>query len=276
MIALVPTAPAVSSARTAWVTSVNGWYSANQRRPARVLVGQAAAEERQQQQEHRGVAGGFSSLGLQAERNREPCQSERRQRQQSQHSQPAARKLSRRAQISNGPGQITFSSPGSERLAAARLAVSGRQAARARPAGRWRGRARSSPAAARVTAGVVHPGPRVANRSSRAGSDAIVNWSGWMSSISSQLTGVDTWAPGRARTDQAPNTVLCGAFWLKSTNTRSPRSSFHQAAVIRSGAAAPARGRSRPPPSGPGTDPTRGSGGCRRAGRGSRWSSGSR
>ena len=48
-------------------------------------------------------------------------------------------------------------------------------------------------------------------------------------------TGVDTWAPTRARTDHAPNTVLCGAFWLKSMKTRSPRSSFHHAAVIRSG-----------------------------------------
>ena len=47
--------------------------------------------------------------------------------------------------------------------------------------------------------------------------------------------GVETCAPGRARTDHAPNTVLCGAFWLKSMNTRAPRSSFHHAAVIRSG-----------------------------------------
>lgn len=49
---------------------------------------------------------------------------------------------------------------------------------------------------------------------SLAVSDAIVNWSGWMSSISAQARGVETCAPGRARTDQAPNTVLCGAFWL--------------------------------------------------------------
>ena len=39
----------------------------------------------------------------------------------------------------------------------------------------------------------------------------------------------------RARTDHAPNTVLCGAFWLKSMKMRSPRSSFHHASVIRSG-----------------------------------------
>ena len=38
--------------------------------------------------------------------------------------------------------------------------------------------------------------------------------------------------PARARTDHAPNTVLCGAFWLKSTKMRSPRSSFHHASVI--------------------------------------------
>ena len=52
--------------------------------------------------------------------------------------------------------------------------------------------------------------------------------------MSSQMSGVDTCAPTRARTDHAPNTVLCGAFWLKSRNTRSPRSSFHHAAVMRS------------------------------------------
>jgi hypothetical protein len=56
-----------------------------------------------------------------------------------------------------------------------------------------------------------------------------------MSPSSSQSIGVETCAPGRARTDQAPNTVLCGgAFWLKSMKTRRPRSSFHQAAAIRS------------------------------------------
>ena len=34
--------------------------------------------------------------------------------------------------------------------------------------------------------------------------------------------------------DHAPNTVLWGAFWLKSMKTRAPRSSFHHAAVTRS------------------------------------------
>jgi hypothetical protein len=53
------------------------------------------------------------------------------------------------------------------------------------------------------------PGP-----ASRSDMVATVNWSGWISSSSAQASGVDTCAPGRARTDQAPNTVLCGAFWL--------------------------------------------------------------
>jgi hypothetical protein len=35
--------------------------------------------------------------------------------------------------------------------------------------------------------------------------------------------------------DHGPKTVVCGAFWLKSTNTRGPRSSFHHSAVTRSG-----------------------------------------
>ena len=69
----------------------------------------------------------------------------------------------------------------------------------------------------------------------RPGTVTIVSASGWITSSSSQSKGVDTCAPGRARTDQAPNTVLCGAFWLKSTKTRWPRSSFHQAHVISSG-----------------------------------------
>ena len=42
----------------------------------------------------------------------------------------------------------------------------------------------------------------------------IVSSSGVTSSSSSHAIGADTCAPLRARTDQAPNTVLCGAFWL--------------------------------------------------------------
>ena len=63
----------------------------------------------------------------------------------------------------------------------------------------------------------------------------MVSSSGTTVATSSQVNGVDTCAPTRARTDQAPNTVLWGAFWLKSTKTRVPRSSFHHASVIRSG-----------------------------------------
>ena len=54
-----------------------------------------------------------------------------------------------------------------------------------------------------------------------------VSSSGWIDGSSSHENGVDTWPPARGRTDHAPNTVLCGAFWLKSMNTREPRSSFH-------------------------------------------------
>ena len=50
----------------------------------------------------------------------------------------------------------------------------------------------------------------------------MVKASGSTSSSSSQANGVDTCAPGRARTDHAPNTVLWGAFWLKSTKIRCP------------------------------------------------------
>ena len=48
----------------------------------------------------------------------------------------------------------------------------------------------------------------------RSGTVAIVSASGSTLSSSSQPNGVDTCAPGRARTDQAPKIVLCGAFWL--------------------------------------------------------------
>ena len=45
---------------------------------------------------------------------------------------------------------------------------------------------------------------------------------GRCASSSSQRNGVDTWPCGLARTHHAPKTVLWGAFWLKSTNTRLP------------------------------------------------------
>ena len=48
----------------------------------------------------------------------------------------------------------------------------------------------------------------------RLGTVTMVSASGSIASSSSQFNGVDTCAPGRARTDQAPKIVLCGAFWL--------------------------------------------------------------
>ena len=48
----------------------------------------------------------------------------------------------------------------------------------------------------------------------------MVSSSGTTVASSSQVIGVDTCAPTRGRTHHAPNTVLWGAFWLKSTNTR--------------------------------------------------------
>ena len=94
------------------------------------------------------------------------------------------------------------------------------------------------------------------------------------SSSSSHENGVDTCAPGRARTDHAPNTVLCGAFWLKSMKTRSPRSSFHHASVIRSGRrrASSPRDRHRGRPA-PGSGPSGARAGRRRGCRGCRSSS---
>ena len=49
-------------------------------------------------------------------------------------------------------------------------------------------------------------------REARFGTVAIVSSSGCTPSSSSHRSGVDTCPPTRARTDQAPNTVLCGAF----------------------------------------------------------------
>ena len=85
----------------------------------------------------------------------------------------------------------------------------------------------------------AHGSPRSARRS---GTVSTVNSSGITSNSSSHSIGVDTWAPTLARTPQAPNTFLCGAFWLKSTNTLPSRNSFHHWSVIRSGCS---RARSR-------------------------------
>ena len=134
------------------------------------------------------------------------------------------------------PHGLRFSSRGCARHAAARRAASGRRAARARPCSPL---ARSRSCIARKGSSdwgssfiASHGSPL---SSMRAGRDSTVSSSGWIASMSSQPSGVETCAPGRARTHQAPNTVLCGAFWLKSTKIRSPRSSFHHCAVIRSG-----------------------------------------
>ena len=72
-------------------------------------------------------------------------------------------------------------------------------------------------------------------RRTRSGTVRMVRSLGTTVSTSSQVSGVETCPPVRGRANQAPKTVLWGAFWLKSTKTRLPRSSFHQLAVIRSG-----------------------------------------
>ena len=78
----------------------------------------------------------------------------------------------------------------------------------------------------------AHGSPRSATNS---GTERMVSSSGTTVSTSSHVSGVDTCPPTRGRANQAPKTVLCGAFWLKSTKTRVPRSSFHHLAVISSG-----------------------------------------
>ena len=154
---------------------------------------------------------------------------------------PGARHRRRRLSCRGGRGSGSPAAP--------RRASSGTPAATGRRGCRWRGRARSDRRAGRSTARAssmsAHGSPSAARRS---GTDRTVSSSGWIAGSSSHANGVDTWAPGRARTHQAPNTVLCGAFWLKSMNTRAPRSSFHHLSVIRSGAPqrAPWRRRRRP------------------------------
>ena len=129
------------------------------------------------------------------------------------------------------------SGPGWGRLAAARPASSGTRAATARRSGRWRGRARAARAAARATAASVSiVGPRVAalgdTRRARSRSSARRDRS---CRARPRRTASTPARPDAARTHHAPNTVLCGAFWLKSTKMRSPRSSFHHASVTTSG-----------------------------------------
>ena len=75
---------------------VNGWYSANQRTPGRHRARghERAAEERQELQRHRQVAGGFRGLGDQAEGDRQPGERERDQRddRRTPRSSPRARR----------------------------------------------------------------------------------------------------------------------------------------------------------------------------------------
>ena len=63
-----------------------------------------------------------------------------------------------------------------------------------------------------------------------------MNSSGRRTRSSSHESGVDTRASGSGRIEYAEATVRSLAFWLKSTKTLSPRSSFHQRAVARPGA----------------------------------------
>ena len=101
---------------------------------------------------------------------------------------------------------------------------------------RGRGRRGSGRRAARSTAGRRPCRPTGRRRAaSRSGTVASVSSSGWIVGSSSQRNGVDTWAPTRARTHHAPNTVLCGAFWLKSMKMRAPRCSFHHCPVMQVG-----------------------------------------
>ena len=116
----------------------------------------------------------------------------------------------------------------------------------------------------------AHGSPRSPSRPARSRSSGR---SGWIAGSSSQRTASTPGRLARARTHHAPNTVLCGAFWLKSMNTRAPRSSFHHCPVISSGrrssiARATATAACRvPKESQPWLDPRR-----RRAARGCRWS----
>ena len=113
--------------------------------------------------------------------------------------------------------------PGSGSRGGPRRASSGTPAATARRGCRAPGRRGSGRRAARSACGAssiaAHGSPSAATR---AGTVAIVSSSGWIAGSSSQRNGVDTWAPTRARTHHAPNTVLCGAFWLKSMKIRAP------------------------------------------------------
>src|SRR6202042_2339606 len=60
---------------------------------------------------------------------------------------------------------------------------------------------------------------KVGPRRTNSGTVRMVRSLGTTVSTSSQVSGVETWPPVRGRANHAPKTVLCGAFWLKSTKT---------------------------------------------------------
>ncbi|SKF62033.1 Uncharacterised protein [Mycobacteroides abscessus subsp. abscessus] len=70
---------------------------------------------------------------------------------------------------------------------------------------------------------------------SSLGAVRTVKSAGLTSSSSSQDSGNETGAPGSGRGLSAAAIVRSRLAWLKSTKTRSPRSSFHQLLVTRSG-----------------------------------------
>ena len=136
---------------------------------------------------------------------------------------------------------------------AARPASSGTRAATGRRAGRRPGRARAARATARAT-GARRPssptGRRALRRRSGTDGDRQVVGADGVQLVPGEW-GRHLGATAGPAPTTAPKTVLCGAFWLKSTKTRSPRSSFHQAAVIGRAGGAPAPGPRPPRPRAP-------------------------
>ena len=113
--------------------------------------------------------------------------------------------------------------PGSGPPGAARRASWGTAAATARRAGRPPCRAAASASSGSIDWGAAamsaQGSPR---RRTSSGTVRMVSSSGTTVSTSSHVSGVETWPPVRGRANQAPKTVLWGAFWLKSTKTRLP------------------------------------------------------
>ena len=78
----------ISRPRRVSMNGVNGWYSAKTAQPGRHRLGrdEPAAQERQQEQRHGRVAGGLDGPGRHAQRDRQPGQRERDDRE---HARPA-------------------------------------------------------------------------------------------------------------------------------------------------------------------------------------------